>query len=132
MRTGISKTLTTLFYLLCCVALVWASGLSALNHPFTSRAMNDDRSNTEPTIDKTSLQVTTRRHIAYWGGGGGRGDETTWSWTPRISFRVNGPIASGSQLTVGFSLPGGKSWVKFDSPTQAIGADHRLTNFASE
>jgi hypothetical protein len=122
MRTGISKTLTTLFYLSCCAVLVWASGFDALDRPFTSRAMNNNRINTEPTIDKTSIQVTTRRHNAYWSTGGRR-DETTWSWTPRIAFRVNGPIAAGSQLAVEFLLPGGKSWVKFDCPTRAVGAD---------
>jgi hypothetical protein len=123
MRTGISKLLTSLFYLLCCAALVWASGLSALNRPFPGRAMKNSRANTVPTIDKTSIQVTTRRHTAYLGNAGRRRDETTWSWTPRISFRVNGPIASGSQLAVEFLQPGGTPWVTFDSPTRAIGAD---------
>ena len=48
----------------------------------------------EATIDKTSVVVTTQRHTVYFSNGKGAGDFTTWSWTPRIEFRVNGPIAS--------------------------------------
>ncbi len=121
MRVSLSKTLTTLFYLLGCVALVWASGLSTLTRPFSNRTLNPPYS--EPTIDKTSIQVTTRRHLAYWSNAGRLRDETTWSWTPRISFRVNGPVASGSRLGVEFLLPGGKPWVKFEAPAGAVGAD---------
>jgi hypothetical protein len=54
MTTGISKTLTIFFYLFCCVTLVWASGLSVLNRPFTGSAMKDNRLNTES--GKTSIQ----------------------------------------------------------------------------
>jgi hypothetical protein len=46
-----------------------------------------------------------------------------WSWLPGIRFRVNGPIASGSQLWVEFSLPTGP-WVKFDCKTEEIHKDH--------
>lgn len=69
----------------------------------------------EPTIDKTSVQVTTQEH---------RGNEelALWRWTPRIEFRVNGPIAPGSQLQAEFFLPGGKSWMKLDCSTGEVGA----------
>jgi hypothetical protein len=46
-----------------------------------------------------------------------------WSWLPGIGFRVNGPIASGSQLWVEFSLPTGP-WVKFDCKTEETYKDH--------
>ena len=46
-------------------------------------------------------------------------DFTIWSWVPRIAFRVNGPIASGSQLYGEFAVPGA-SPVKFDCSTSEI------------
>jgi hypothetical protein len=46
-----------------------------------------------------------------------RGSYDVWSWVPRIEFRVNGPIASGSQLYVEYTVPGGAP-VKFDCPTE--------------
>lgn len=60
MTTGISKTLTIFFYLFCCVALVWASGLNSLNRLFTSTVMQDNRLHTEP--DKTSIQSRPDAH----------------------------------------------------------------------
>jgi hypothetical protein len=44
-------------------------------------------------------------------------DYDKWSWVPKIAFRVNGPIPSGSQLYADFTVPGMGS-VKFDCPTQ--------------
>ena len=46
-----------------------------------------------------------------------------WSWLPEVTFRVNGPIPSGSQLYCEFTLPTGP-WVKFDCKTEAIQKDH--------
>ncbi len=44
-------------------------------------------------------------------------------WWPQISFRVNGPIAAGSQLHVGVFPPGSKKpWKTFDCDTGAIAA----------
>ena len=60
MTTLISKTLTIFFYLFCCVALVWASGLNSLNRLFTSGAMKANRLRTEP--DKTSIQYHPDAH----------------------------------------------------------------------
>ena len=73
---------------------------------------------TEPLIAKDSIQVTLRTHHDYYRGG--QRDESTWSWTPRIKYRVNGPIASGSQLSVEFTLPGNRPWVKFDCKTDEV------------
>jgi len=69
----------------------------------------------EPTINKPSIQITLRTHQQYYRGG--QRDETAWSWSPRIKFRVNGPITPGSQLSVEFTLPSGKPWIKFDCNT---------------
>ena len=67
------------------------------------------------TINKPSVQVTLRTHQQYYRNG--QQDQETWSWTPRINFRVNGPITAGSQLSVEFTLPSGKPWIKFDCNT---------------
>jgi hypothetical protein len=58
------------------------------------------------TINKPSIQFFLQVHKGY------KGDPETWSWTPMINFRANGPFSAGSQLSVEYSLPG-KSW-KFD------------------
>ena len=65
----------------------------------------------QPTIAKDSVQVTAFTFNVY------RGNYDIWSWVPRMEFRVNGPIASGSQLYVEFTLPGTGPWVKFDCST---------------
>src|SRR6202140_158068 len=67
------------------------------------------------TINKPSVQVTLRTHQQYYRNG--QQDQETWSWTPRIVYRVVGPISAGSQLSVEFTLPSGKSWIKFDCNT---------------
>ena len=41
-----------------------------------------------------------------------------WSWVPRMNFRVNGPIPSGGQLYVEYTVPGA-GVVKFDCQTEA-------------
>jgi len=66
----------------------------------------------QPTIAKDSIQVTAFTLSSY------KGDFKTFSWVPRTQFRVNGPIASGSQLYVEFTAPGIGAWVKYDCKTQ--------------
>jgi hypothetical protein len=67
----------------------------------------------QPTIQKDSIQITAFTVNSY------KGNFDFWSWLPRMQFRVNGPIASGSQLYVEFSTPQGP-WVKFDCATDNI------------
>lgn len=67
----------------------------------------------QPTIAKDSIQITAFTFNVY------KGNYDQWSWVPRMTYRVNGPIASGSQLYVEFSLPSGP-WVKFDCSTNNI------------
>ena len=66
----------------------------------------------QPTIAKDSVQVTAFTLSSY------KGDFKTFSWLPRTQFRVNGPIASGSQLYVEFTVPGTGAWVKYDCKTE--------------
>ena len=67
----------------------------------------------QPTIAKDSIQVTAFTVNAY------KKNYDVWSWVPAMKFRVNGPIASGSQLYVQYTLPTGP-WVKFDCDTGNI------------
>ena len=67
------------------------------------------------TINKPSIQITLRTHQQYYRNG--VEDQETWSWTPRIVYRVVGPITAGSQLSVEFTLPSGKSWIRLDCNT---------------
>lgn len=74
----------------------------------------------ESAINRPSIQITLRTHQQYYRNG--QEDQETWSWTPRIVYRVNGPIPAGSQLSAEFTLPSGKSWIKFDCNTKETAA----------
>ena len=66
----------------------------------------------QPTIAKDSVHVTAFTLSSY------KGDFKIFSWVPKTQFRVNGPIASGSQLYVEFTVPGTGAWVKYDCKTR--------------
>jgi hypothetical protein len=68
----------------------------------------------QPTIAKDSVQVQAFTLNSY------KGDFKTWSWVPQTKFRVNGPIASGSQLHVEFTVPTTGAWVKYDCKTGEV------------
>lgn len=72
----------------------------------------------QPTIQKDSVQVEAFTLNSF------KGDFKTWSWVPQTKFRVNGPIPSGSQLYVEFSVPGTGPWVKYDCGTQETTTGH--------
>src|SRR5438477_8737786 len=74
------------------------------NDPKPATAANGED---QPTIAKDSVQVTAFTFSVY------RKNYDMWSWVPKIAYRVNGPIASGSQLYVEFTLPSSGSGVKF-------------------
>ena len=78
-------------------------------HPTASTAINQD----QPTIAKDSIQITAFTFNVY------KGNFDVWSWVPRMQYRVNGPIPSGSQLYVEFSTPTGP-WIKFDCSTDNV------------
>lgn len=71
---------------------------------------NTASSQDQPAIAKDSIQIRAFTFNVY------KGNYDVWSWVPEMKFRVNGPIASGSQLYVQYSLPTG-AWVKFDCDT---------------
>ncbi|MCC6360821.1 MAG: hypothetical protein IT450_18945 [Phycisphaerales bacterium] len=70
---------------------------------------------TEPLVCKDTLHITAFTFSSY------KGDSAVWSWVPKIEFRVNGPIASGSVLWAEFSLPSG-AWLKQDFKTEQVQA----------
>src|SRR5215218_5103164 len=80
-----------------------------------SGALSSSGSALAQTINRPSIQVTLRTHLQYYRAG--QEDQETWSWSPRIKFRVVGPISAGSQLSVEYTLPSGKTWVKYDCQT---------------
>ena len=75
--------------------------------------INTSASQDQPTLAKDSLQITAFTFNVY------KGNYDVWSWVPLMKFRVNGPIESGSQLYVQYTLPTGP-WVKFDCDTGNI------------
>ncbi|MGH9549037.1 MAG: hypothetical protein ACRD3W_06670, partial [Terriglobales bacterium] len=74
----------------------------------------DQAASGQPTIVKDSIQVTAFTFNDY------KKSFDTWSWVPMVAFRVNGPIASGSQLYAEFTQPGSGPWVKFDCKTEEV------------
>ena len=73
-----------------------------------------------PTIIKDSIAVQAYPLSSY------RKNFDIWSWVPMIDFEVHGPIASGDQLFVEFTRPGGGPWAKVDCETHEIAADYTM------
>jgi hypothetical protein len=93
----------------CLAAVPILGGLSLIASEGSSATSED-----QPTIAKDSVVVSAFTFNVY------RKNYEIWSWVPRVQYRVNGPIASGSQLYVEFTLPGTGPWVKFDCRTAPI------------
>ncbi len=74
----------------------------------------------QPTIAKDSLQVT-----AFSDGFNQKKNLDTWTWLPVMDFRVNGPLGSGSQLYVEYTIPGSAP-VKFDCRTEETPPGSRM------
>src|SRR5260370_39230635 len=74
------------------------------------------------TINKPSIQITLRTYQHYYRNG--QEDQETWSWTPRIVYRVVGPISAGRQVSVEFALPSGQPWIKMDCHTNETKEGH--------
>lgn len=74
----------------------------------------------QASIQKDSVQAIAFTLSAY------RGSSAVWSWVPKIKFAVNGPIESGSLLSVEFTLPGSGVWVNLDCKTDPTSAGFRF------
>lgn len=99
MKNRIKFTSAVAIFSLAVVVMLLSTGRSAASQD-------------QPTIAKDSLQVTAFTNDFY------QKNFDIWSWLPSMQFRVNGPIASGSQLYAEFTIPGKGVWVKFDCPTE--------------
>ena len=71
-----------------------------------------------PTINKTTviIRANTKSNWDY------KLNKAVWGWAPEMDFRVNGPVPSGSVITVAFNTSDGKSWVSADCSTSTIAA----------
>ena len=67
----------------------------------------------QPTVAKDSIQATAYTFNVY------HKSYDIWSWAPMMAFRVNGPIESGGQLYVEYTVPGAAP-VKFDCKTGQV------------
>src|SRR6266705_2079660 len=90
-----------------------ASSIGAVMFLMLTVPMFSPSSATAQTINKPSVQFFLQVHKGF------KGDPETWSWTPMIDFRVNGPFKPGDQLSVEYTLPG-KTW-KYDCNPQDAG-----------
>jgi hypothetical protein len=95
------------------VALLIGLGILAGRTTSTWAQDSAEGGGDSPIIAKDSVQVTAFTLNSY------QKNYDTWSWVPRIQFRVKGPIASGGQLFVEFKNAAG-DWVKFDCKTEEV------------
>lgn len=79
---------------------------------------------TGSTILKRTIEVSTYRFLRYWPNPGAREPQyNTWSWVPRVSFEVLGPVPGGSQWMVDFQTPDGKPWISYKCQTDELEDD---------
>jgi len=79
---------------------------------FTGNAFAADA----PSIQKDSILI--QAHTV----GNFHKDYDVYSWVPQVSFRINGPLESGSVLWMEVKTPTGG--IKFDLPTEEIAKSH--------
>ncbi|HLY62966.1 MAG TPA: hypothetical protein VKV95_19645 [Terriglobia bacterium] len=95
----------------CVIAALLPMVLPAMLAILGTPALADD----EPTIAKDSIRTYVTTASCNFGE---RGCEKNTSFlNPYIEFKVNGPVASGSQLSVEFTVPG-RPPRKWDCPTR--------------
>ena len=98
-----------------CLAL---AGSSVQTARIQASSQASSQSGDQPTLQKDTLQITAWTNNSY------KGNYDVWSWVPKLEFRVNGPIPSGSQLFVEVQQPGGASpWLSFDCATEETQKD---------
>lgn len=72
----------------------------------------------KPTLLKRTVAVSQYRYLRYWPNPKAKEPQyNTWSWVPKLSFEVLGPVKAGSQWTVEFQKPGGKPWLSLNCRT---------------
>lgn len=77
-----------------------------------------------PTILKRTIEVYTYRFLRYWPNPKAAEPQyNTWSWVPRVSFEILGPVPGGSQWMVDFQTPDGKPWISYKCQTDELEDD---------
>ena len=81
------------------------------------------------TILKPSVTVRATRDLNYWKQPGAK---NFWSWMPKVSFTVTGPIPDASYFTFEFTTPDGQPWFSYDTGPIAVaeGATRNLESVA--
>ena len=106
-----SRRILPVVFLFALISLAFAS-----SHPRSMQA--------GPTLLKRTVSISTKRFLRYWPNPRTAEPQyNTWSWTPRVSFQMLGPVAGGSQLSFEVSTPDGKPWVSFKLQTPEAGDD---------
>lgn len=75
----------------------------------------------EPQVSVPSISFLPRTVPGYYSSPNSEQNTAIWSWTPRISFTIQGPVESGSVINVQYTLPDGSAWTDHDCPTQKAG-----------
>jgi hypothetical protein len=89
----------------------------AIAQPNAENVMSNIAAQTSTQADQPSIQYDSLQ-VNAWTNNSYKGNFDVWSWVPRLEFKVNGPIPSGSQLYAEFQQPGGSApWLKFDCDT---------------
>ena len=77
-----------------------------------------------PTILKRTIYVSAYRFLRYWPNPAAKEPQyNTWSWVPRVSFELLGPVPGGSQWIVEFQMPDGKPWLNYKCQTDELEDD---------
>jgi len=69
-----------------------------------------------PAIDKTTVIVRPNTTFIF----DKKANHYNYGWLPMLDFTVNGPVASGSLISVETTTPDGKPWVAFDCDTKGV------------
>src|SRR5882672_2049608 len=88
-----------------------------LNTVGTSPLVNARVNQAGPVLLKYSVQVTAGRLVRYWKAPDA---ENYWSWLPRVSFLVAGPVMAGTVFTIEFTNPDGSPWYSVDCMSESI------------
>lgn len=77
-----------------------------------------DRSVTQPMVNKPSVEFHPRTIPGSYPTPTAEIDPLLWSWTPRITFFLNGPVESGSVINIAYTMPNGAAWLDHDCNTE--------------